>query len=193
MLDKNTLIKITNRYNGMAGYDVEDLGVNRLFMAGETKEVTMEEIRKLSYSIGGMNLLKKYFILDNKEAVAEILGVVEPEYYYTEEEVRKLLMTGSLEELQDCLDFAPEGTIELVKKVAVETKLNDIQKRKAILTATGFNIDTAVMINEETEDEKEEETKTRRVSTASTTPVATSAGRRTAAPNINYKVISTAK
>lgn len=193
MLDKNTLIKITNRYNGMAGYDVEDLGVNRLFMAGETKEVTMEEIRKLSYSIGGMNLLKKYFVLDNKEAVAEILGVVEPEYYYTEEEVRKLLMTGSLEELQDCLDFAPEGTIELVKKVAVETKLNDIQKRKAILTATGFNIDTAVMINEETEDEKEEETKTRRVSTASTTPVATSAGRRTAAPNINYKVISTAK
>ena len=193
MLDKNTLIKITNRYNGMAGYDVEDLGVNRLFMAGETKEVTMEEIRKLSYSIGGMNLLKKYFVLDNKEAVAEILGVVEPEYYYTEEEVRKLLMTGSLEELQDCLDFAPEGTIELVKKVAVETKLNDIQKRKAILTATGFNIDTAVMINEETEDEKEEETKTRRVSTASTTPTATSAGRRTAAPNINYKVISTAK
>lgn len=193
MLDKNTLIKITNRYNGMAGYDVEDLGVNRLFMAGETKEVTMEEIRKLSYSIGGMNLLKKYFVLDNKEAVAEILGVVEPEYYYTEEEVRKLLMTGSLEELQDCLDFAPEGTIELVKKVAVETKLNDIQKRKAILTATGFNIDTAVMINEETEDEKEEETKTRRVSTASTTPIAASTGRRTSAPNINYKVISTAK
>lgn len=193
MLDKNTLIKITNRYNGMAGYDVEDLGVNRLFMAGETKEVTMEEIRKLSYSIGGMNLLKKYFVLDNKEAVAEILGVVEPEYYYTEEEVRKLLMTGSLEELQDCLDFAPEGTIELVKKVAVETKLNDIQKRKAILAATGFNIDTAVMINEETEDEKEEETKTRRVSTASATPIAASTGRRTSAPNINYKVISTAK
>ena len=153
----------------------------------------MEEIRKLSYSIGGMNLLKKYFVLDNKEAVAEILGIVEPEYYYTEEEVRKLLMTGSLEELQDCLDFAPEGVKDLVKKVAVETKLNDIQKRKAILTATGFNIDTAVMINEETEDEKEEETKTRRVSTASTTPVATSTGRRTATPNISYKVVSTTK
>lgn len=193
MLDKNTLIKITNRYDGMAGYEVADLGINRLFMAGETKEVTMEEIRKLSYSIGGITLLKDFFVLDNPEAVAEILGTVEPEYFYTEEQVKELLLTGSLEALQDCLDFAPAGTIELVKKVAVETKLNDIQKRRAIQAATGFNIDTAVMINEETEDEKEEETKTRRVSTASTTPVATSTGRRTSAPNINYKVISTAK
>lgn len=194
MLDKNTLIKITNRYNGMAGYDVEDLGVNRLFMAGETKEVTMEEIRKLSYSIGGMNLLKKYFVLDNKEAIEEILGVVEPEYYYTEKDVLTLLNSGSLAELQDCLDFAPEGTIELVKKLAVETKLNDIQKRKAIFEATGFNVDTAVMVNEETEDEKAEEVKTRRVSTTTTeTPVAAPTGRRTAAPNISYKVVSTTK
>lgn len=193
MLDKNTLIKITNRYNGMAGYEVADLGINRLFMAGETKEVTMEEIRKLSYSIGGMNLLKDCFILDNPEAVAEILGTVEPEYYYTEEEVTKLLNQGSLAELQDCLDFAPEGTIELVKKIAVETKLNDIQKRKAIFEATGFNVDAAVMVNEATEDEKVEEEKTRRVTKASTTPIAASTGRRTSAPNINYKVISTAK
>jgi len=193
MLDKNTLIKITNRYDGMAGYEVADLGINRLFMAGETKEVTMEEIRKLSYSIGGITLLKDFFVLDNPEAVAEILGTVEPEYFYTEEQVKELLLTGSLEALQDCLDFAPAGTIELVKKVAVETKLNDIQKRKAIQAATGFNIDTAVMINEETEDEKVEEEKTRRVTTASATPIAASTGRRTSAPNINYKVISTAK
>lgn len=193
MLDKNTLIKITNRYDGMAGYEVADLGINRLFMAGETKEVTMEEIRKLSYSIGGITLLKDFFVLDNPEAVAEILGTVEPEYFYTEEQVKELLLTGSLEALQDCLDFAPAGTIELVKKVAVETKLNDIQKRKAIQAATGFNIDTAVMINEETEDEKVEEEKTRRVTTASATSIAASTGRRTSAPNINYKVISTAK
>ena len=193
MLDKNTLIKITNRYDGMAGYEVADLGINRLFMAGETKEVTMEEIRKLSYSIGGITLLKDFFVLDNPEAVAEILGTVEPEYFYTEEQVKELLLTGSLEALQDCLDFAPAGTIELVKKVAVETKLNDIQKRRAIQAATGFNIDAAVMINEETEEEKVEEEKTRRVATTSTTPIAASAGRRTSAPNINYKVISTAK
>ena len=193
MLDKNTLIKITNRYNGMVGYEVADLGINRLFMAGETKEVTMEEIRKLSYSIGGMNLLKDCFILDNPEAVAEILGTVEPEYYYTEAEVTKLLNQGSLAELQDCLDFAPEGTIELVKKIAVETKLNDIQKRRAIFEATGFNVDAAVMVNEATEDEKVEEEKTRRVTTASTTPITASTGRRTSAPNITYKVISTSK
>ena len=108
MLDKNTLVKITNRYDGMAGYEVADLGINRLFMAGETKEVTMEEIRKLSYSIGGITLLKDFFVLDNPEAVAEILGTVEPEYFYTEVEIKELLTKGTLDQLKDCLDFAPK-------------------------------------------------------------------------------------
>ena len=50
----------------------------------------------------------------------------------------------------DCLDFAPEGVIELVKKYAVELKVNDIQKRQAILDKTGFNVTSAIEINEET-------------------------------------------
>ena len=190
MLDKNTLVKITNRYDGMAGYEVADLGINRLFMAGETKEVTAEEVRKLSYSIGGKALLQDFLVIDNPELVSEILGTVEPEYYYTESDVKNLLEKGTLAELQDCLDFAPEGTIELVKKVAVETKLNDIQKRSAILEGTGFDVNTAVMVNEETADEKQEENKTRRVAT-STTPVVASTGRRTAAPTASkYKVVN---
>lgn len=194
MLDKNTLVKITNRYDGMASYEITDLGINRLFMAGETKEVTAEEVRKLSYSIGGIALLKDFLVIDNPELVEEILGAVEPEYYYTESDVKNLLEKGTLAELQDCLDFAPEGTVELIKKVAVETKLNDIQKRQAILEGAGFDVNTAVMVNEETADEKAEEVKTRRVSTPTKeTPAAAPTGRRTAAPNISYKVVSTTK
>lgn len=191
MLDKNTLVKITNRYNGMASYEIADLGINRLFMAGETKEVTAEEVRKLSYSIGGKTLLKDYLVIDNAELVEEILGPVEPEYYYTENDVRNLLEKGSLAELQDCLDFAPEGTIELVKKVAVETKLNDIQKRKAILDGASFDVNTAVMVNEETEDERQDEVKVRRATTAKPAATTTTSGRRTAAPTASkYKVVN---
>ena len=59
MLDKNTLIKVTNRDNGSVGYAIPDLGnLQRRFEAGETKEVTMEELRKLSYTIGGNVILK---------------------------------------------------------------------------------------------------------------------------------------
>ena len=191
MLDKNTLVKITNRYDGMASYEIADLGINRLFMAGETKEITAEEVRKLSYSIGGMALLKDFLVIDNAELVEEILGPVEPEYYYTENDVRNLLEKGSLAELQDCLDFAPEGTVELVKKVAVETKLNDIQKRKAILDGAGFDVNTAVMVNEETEDERQDEVKVRRTTTAKPAATTTTSGRRTAAPTTSkYKVVN---
>ena len=141
MLDKNTLIKVTNRDNGSVGYSIPDLGnLQRRFESGETKEISMEELRKLSYTIGGNVILKEYLLIHNKEAVEELLGTVEPEYYYGEEDVKNLLEKGSLDELKDCLDFAPEGTVELVKKVAVETELNDIRKRNAIKEAKTLHI-----------------------------------------------------
>ena len=192
MLDKNTLIKVTNRDNGSVGYTIPDLGnLQRRFEAGETKEVTMEELRKLSYTIDGSVILKEYLLIHNKEAVEELLGTVEPEYYYEEEDVKNLLEKGTLDELKDCLDFAPEGTIELVKKVAVETELNDIRKRAAIQEATGFNINSAIEINKETSEEKPEETKVRRASAPTTEAAPAPTGRRTAAPTASkYKIVN---
>ena len=192
MLDKNTLIKVTNRNNGSVGYSIPDLGnLHRRFESGETKEVTMEELRKLSYSIGGKVILDEYLVIHSNEAVAELLGTVEPEYYYSEEDVRNLLANGSLDELKDCLDFAPEGTIDLVKKVAVETELNDIRKREAIKASTGFNVTSAIEVNRETSEEKPEETKVRRAATKTTTAEPTSTGRRTAAPTASkYKIVN---
>lgn len=192
MLDKNTIVKITNRDSGRVGYSIPELGnLHRVFATGETKEVTMDELRKLSWLPGGARMLEKYFILDNEEAIKELVSNVEPEYYYTEEDVKKLLLTGSLNELLDCLDFAPEGVINLVKKLAVNLKINDIQKRQAILDKTGFNVNTAVMINEETSDENEEETKQRRVVTTPSQNSVTS-GRRVATTTTTskYKVTS---
>lgn len=190
MLDKNTLVKVTNRYDGRVGYTIPDLGnLHRSFIPGETKEVTMEELRKLSYLTGGQEMIADYFVLDNQDAINELLNNgVEPEYYYTESDVKNLLLTGSLDELKDCLDFAPEGVVEIVKKLAVDLKLNDIAKRKAIKDATGFNVDMAIYVNEETSEEKVEEKKERR--TAVSKPAATTTGRRTSAPTSKYKITS---
>lgn len=190
MLDKNTMIKVTNRDNGSVGYSIPDLGnLHRSFASGETKEIPMEELRKLSYISGGKVILKQYLVIDNPEAVEELLGDVEPEYYYNEEKIKDLLLNGSLDELMDCLDFAPEGTINLVQKLAVDLKLNDIQKRRAITEKTGFNIDSAVEIKEIEEAEETEpvETKTRRVAT----PTATTTTRRTATNTVTskYKIV----
>ncbi len=192
MIDNKEIIKVTNRDNGHVGYSIPDLNnLNRTFAPGETKELTMEELRKLSYISGGKILLRDYLVLDNKEAIKELLNNVEPEYFYTEDDVRNLLLNGSLDALKDCLDYAPVGTIDLLKKIAVELPLNDIEKRKAILEITGFNIDNAVRINEETKEDNNIEvsgTKTRRVNIANDN-VTKSTGRRVVSDD-KYKVIN---
>lgn len=151
-MDKNSLIKIRNRDNAAVFYDIPELnGLHRVFQPGEIKEVTLDELLKLSYTPGGMSLLKNNFVLGDKNAVQTILGKVEPEYNYTEIDVKNLLEKGSLDELLDCLDFAPEGVIELVKSMAVDLPLNDVAKREAILNKTGFNVTNAIDIKKAVE------------------------------------------
>ena len=191
MLEDKTMVRVTNRDNGRVGYVIPDLGnLHRVFESGESKDVSMQELRKLSWLPGGKDILENYLVLDNKDAISELLGEVEPEYHYTEDDVKVLLLTGSLDALKDCLDFAPEGTINLVKKLAVELEINDILKRQAILEKTGFNVNTAIMVNHETSEEGDSEEKTRRV--AVNTPGETaSTGRRTVVqPTSKYKVTS---
>ena len=150
----------------------------------------MEELRKLSYIPGGMFLLRNNLVLDNPEAIAELLNEVEPEYYYTEEDIKTLLTTGTLAQFEDCLDFAPEGTINLVKKLSVELELNDVSKRKALLEKTGFNVTTAIEANQ-MDEEVVTETKTRRAAAITKTPITTTSGRRSAPVASKYKVVST--
>jgi hypothetical protein len=192
MLDNKEIIKVTNRDNGSVGYSIPDLGnLHRDFMAGETKEITMEELRKLSYVSGGKSILKNYLIIHNDEAIKELINGVEPEYFYTEEDIKNLLLNGSLDALKDCIDFGPTGTVDLIKKLAVDLKINDIAKRKAIKEMTGFNVDSAISINEETsEDDIEQKPTVRRL--AGTEPKAvTTKERRTSisVPQDKYKVI----
>ena len=192
MINDNEIIKVTNRNNGTTGYSIADLGnLRRTFAPGETKKIPMEELRKLSYIPGGEVILREYLVIDNKEALDELLnGGIEPEYFYTEDEVKTLLLTGSLDQLMDCLDFAPGGVIDLVKKYAVELKINDIQKRQAILNKTGFNVTSAIEINEETLEGEEEKTTTNRRAAPVAATEEVAPARRSAPVPSKYKVVS---
>lgn len=196
MIENSKIIKVTNRSNGRVGYTIPDLNnLHRSFIAGETKEVSMEELRKLSWIAGGKVLLDKYLIIEDQDAIREIMGEVEPEYYYTEEDVVNLLTNGTLEQLQDCLDFASEGVIELVKNMAVKLPVNSVAMRQEILKKTGFNVDKAIMVNEESaEDAQPEEEKSGRRAApinASANTTAVASGRRAAAPETSkYKNIT---
>ena len=164
MISNDTLLKVKNRDNGSVGYTIPDLNnLHRRFAPGEVKDITMGELRKLSWLTGGKYLLKNCLLIENQEALKELIGTYEPEYFYTEQDIENLLKNGSLDELLDCLDFAPTGVIDLLKTIAVKIELNDVKKRQAIYEKTGFNITSAIEVDKETREERKEEQKKRRL------------------------------
>ena len=153
MSETTILVNVRNRNNGTTSYRLADSRIDRTWQPGETKKISLDELQALQWEPGGDYILKHLLVVEDKEAVDGLNMAVEPEYFYTEAEIRKVLFEGSLDELLDYLDFAPEGGIELVKHIAVTEQLPDTRKREAISKRTGFNIDTAIQINRMMEDE----------------------------------------
>ena len=198
-MDMKTLIPVRNRNNGFTGYEIKDRGIWRNFAPGETKRIELEELQQLQYQPGGDYILRNLLVVEDKEALKVLNMEVEPEYNYTEDDIRKLLLDGSLDQLMDFLDFAPEGAIEIAKTIAVKEEIPDVRKRDAISNVTGFNINSAINVNHamaEEEEPKEEPKKERRATT-----VVQSEGKKerraaalepTSAPELktpNYKVV----
>lgn len=188
---ENEMVIVTNRNNGYTGYQIPDTGVSRNFAPGESKRISKEELMQLSYIEGGEYLLKNYLIVNNDKALEELNISVQPEYYYTEEEIKELLMTGSLDQLEDTLNFAPDGVIEIIKDMAVKMELPDTRKRKMISEKTGFNIDNAIRVNEVmAEDQVKDDHSEPIERKASPINVDPDTPQRKAAPIKKYKVVT---
>lgn len=158
-------INVKNRSAGNVVYTVPDLRVRRDFLPGEVKTIDADELKQLEYSQGGRILITQYLQILDEPAREEINGPVEPEYNFSDEDVKNLILTGSLDSFLDALDFAPVGVIDLIKKYAVSLPMSDIRKMEALKEKTGFDTMSAIK-NVESEKEEEEvvaETPTRRV------------------------------
>lgn len=147
-MDLEKLINVKNRGTGIVCYTLEESGIRRSYSPGETKKnIKVKELEELTYIPGGTALINKYLVI-NDEEVCEYLGLtIEPEYYYEESTIRTLLAQGSVEQLLDCLDFAPTGVIDLVKKIAIETEVNDVAKRMAIKDKLSLDVTAAIANN----------------------------------------------
>lgn len=146
-MENQDLIQVKNRYNGKVSYSVKELGVHRTFQPNEIKEVPFDELKKLSYTVGGSVILREYLEIIDEDTFQKLLNYKpEPEYHYTTEQIRNLMVSGSMDAFLDCLDFAPESVKEVIKDMAVELPLNDIEKRTAILNKLGFDVTRAVEI-----------------------------------------------
>lgn len=181
MINTNTLFKIKNRSSGKVTYSVTYGGnkIHQVYNPGETKVVPYEELRQLSYQHGGPELIYNYLQVDKTEILNSLNLSPEPEYFMSEAEIKKLLETGEMDAFLDCLDFAPIGVIDLIKKYSVELPLSDFNKRKAIKEKLGFDVDAAIKNNEASKEEvKNTEAPSRRV-VKKEEPVATNPARRT--------------
>lgn len=148
MVNSEQIYEVKNRSMSMVVYKIPEDNIRREFAPGEVKRIPYGELEKLSYQAGGRTLIQNY--LQFKEEVPQDLNLhIEPEYFMSEQQIVELLQTGSLDAFLDCLDFAPEGVLELVKQLSVKLPLTDYNKRKALKDKTGFDLDAALKHIEE--------------------------------------------
>lgn len=177
----NRMLTVKNRSASMVVYRLPEQGVRREFAPGETKKISYDELEKLSYQSGGRTLMENFLQITDENALDKLSIHTENEYFMSEEQIVELINVGSLDAFLDCLDYAPVGIIDLIKKFAVSIPMNDIKKRQALKEKTGFDVDKAIAMAEA---EKVDEDAITPIEKPATT------GRRT---TTNYKVVKKAE
>ena len=150
-------VSVKNRSSSTVVYSLPEQGIRRQFTPGEVKTIDVKELEALTYRPGGLTLINDCLMIQDQGIARQILNKkVEPEYWLDEKGVTELLLHGSYDSFLDCLDFAPPGVIDLIKKLSVSLPLSDIQKRNALKAKTGFDCDAALKhVMEEKEDDGE--------------------------------------
>lgn len=158
------MIELLNRGKARVSYTTE-VGKIRSFepsgFSGDTLRVPDEEVRQLSYSAGGMRILKKYLLIKDEDLRKEILPDVEFEYFFTKEDVINSLKTETAEEIAERLEYAPEGVRDLYESVSVDIELDSAAKRQAVSKGVGKNIDKQIQNKVKTQDVAQPATETK--------------------------------
>ena len=182
----NKFCNVKNRSGSHIVYNIPEDGIRRAFAPGEVKKISFEELEKLTYQAGGMEIITRFLQVQDNEVLNSFNMRVEPEYHMNEQQVANLIVNGSLDAFLDALDFAPDGVIDLIKRMCISLPVTDYNKMKALKEKTGLDVEAALKnIRAEKEDEPasiDDSTPQRRVKAD------VPEGRRAAAPK--YNVVS---
>ena len=150
----NDICNIKNRSGSHVVYSIPEIGVRRSFAPGEIKKITFEELEKLTYQPGGMEILTRFLQIQDSAVLNNFNMKVEPEYHMNEQQVANLILNGSVDAFLDALDFAPDGVIDLIKRMCISLPVTDYNKMKALKEKTGLDVEAALKnIRAEKEDE----------------------------------------
>lgn len=174
ILNDNTLVPVRNLVDHKVVYVIPELNRRVVFEPFQEKKVPAGELRALNYTIGGEILLHNYLNIKSEDLRNEFnIPSDMVEYDWTIEDIRRVLtdLTNPIEELEDALDFGPDGIRELLVDCAVKWKIPDANRRRVISNMTGVNIDKMIEFAEIT-DQIDEKTpvRSRRLSKNEDTP-----------------------
>ncbi len=138
------LVTVENRTAGKIVYQIPDRHIRRELAPRQAVRVPKEEIEALSYTAGGLDLIRNHLLVKDEQVLNDLSIHREPEYYMNADSVAKLIREGSLNEFKDAIDFAPDGVVDMIKDLSVQMPLNDFSKRQALKEMTGFDVDKAI-------------------------------------------------
>lgn len=141
-------MKVTNRSDGNVVYSLPEFNKRRLFSVGETKEISDKELESLFQAAGGMELIKDYLLVDDKEWVKQHWADVPIEYFWGEEEITNCLLHDSLDLFSETIDYAPDGVLDIMKRISWQLPLSDLNKVNVMREhpRLGFDVQAAVEI-----------------------------------------------
>lgn len=158
-LNDTTLVPVRNLVDHKVVYVIPELNRRVVFEPFQEKKIPAGELRALNYTTGGEILIHNYISVKSNDLREEFnIPKDMVEYDWTIEDVRRVLtdLESPIEELEDALDFGPDGICELLVDCAVKWKIPDANRRKVISKMTGVNVDKMIEFAEITDQTVEE-------------------------------------
>ena len=152
MLEDKEMVEVRNLVDHMVVYKIDELNRRVVFNPFETKKVPVDELRRLNYQTGGQILLHNYLCILNNELRQEFnIDPTVIEYDWTIKDIDAALTSSPIDELLDALEFGPEGIKNMLVDRAVQLKIPDTNRRKAIQEITGVDVNNMINFKEQAE------------------------------------------
>ena len=102
MINEKAIYSVKNRSASTVIYSIPEMNnLRREFRPGEIKSVTGSELIQLSYRPGGRRIIENYLLINNEEVLDGLNMEVEPEYFYSTEDIKNILLNGTMDEFED--------------------------------------------------------------------------------------------
>lgn len=158
IINDTTLIPVRNMVNHRVVYTIPEEHRRVVFEPFQERKIPASELRALNYTVGGSILLKNYLCVKSNDMRTEFnIPSDQIEYDWTRQDIQHVLLDTSspIEQLEDALDFAPQGIREMIVDYAVEWRIPDSNRRKVISKMMNVNIDEMIKFAELTEEDND--------------------------------------